>query len=105
MSQDVGKNQVSDFTGFTVYYFSLPFLYLQIFQTFLLMTLSIEYGQIFNNKKKTVKGSGHNEHHEKVNKCKTLAEKDTMAMALSIKPVMYLVLVMSSYFADDWWED
>jgi hypothetical protein len=34
-------------------------------------------GQIFNNKKKkTGKGSGHNEHHEKVNKCKTLGEKD-----------------------------
>ena len=27
-------------------------------------------------KKKTGKGSGHNEHHEKV-KCKTLVEKDT----------------------------
>ena len=27
--------------------------------------------------KKTEKDSGHNEHHEKVNKCKTLAEKDT----------------------------
>jgi hypothetical protein len=27
--------------------------------------------------KKTGKGSGHNEHHEKVNKRKTLAEKDT----------------------------
>ena len=27
-------------------------------------------------KKKTGKGSSHNEHHEKV-KCKTLAEKDT----------------------------
>jgi len=27
-----------------------------------------------------------------------------MAMALSIKQVMYLVLVASSYFADDWWE-
>jgi hypothetical protein len=27
-------------------------------------------------KKKTGKGSGHNEHHEKVNKCKTLGEKD-----------------------------
>ena len=33
-------------------------------------------GQIFDNKKKTSKGSGHNEHHEKV-KLKTLAEKDT----------------------------
>ena len=27
--------------------------------------------------KKTGKGSGHNEHHEKVNKRQTLAEKDT----------------------------
>jgi hypothetical protein len=26
---------------------------------------------------KRLKGSGHNEHHEKVNKCKTLADKDT----------------------------
>ena len=34
-------------------------------------------GQIFNNKKKTGKGSDHNEHHKKVNKRKTLAEKDT----------------------------
>jgi hypothetical protein len=41
------------------------------------MGCSRDNGQIFNNKKKTVKGSGHNEHHEKVNKCKTLAEKDT----------------------------
>jgi hypothetical protein len=31
-------------------------------------------GQI--KKKKTGKGFGHNEHHEKVNKCKTLGEKD-----------------------------
>jgi hypothetical protein len=34
-------------------------------------------GQMFDNKKKTGKGSGHNEYHEKVNKCKTLVEKDT----------------------------
>jgi hypothetical protein len=34
-------------------------------------------GQIFNNNQKTGKGSGHNEHHKKVNKRKTLAEKDT----------------------------
>jgi hypothetical protein len=27
--------------------------------------------------KKTGKGSGHNEHHEKVNKCQTIAKKDT----------------------------
>jgi hypothetical protein len=27
--------------------------------------------------KKTEKDSGHNEHHEKVNKCQTRAEKDT----------------------------
>jgi len=27
--------------------------------------------------KKTGKGSGHNKHHEKVNKHQTLAEKDT----------------------------
>jgi hypothetical protein len=27
--------------------------------------------------KKTGTGSGYNEHHEKVNKCQTLAEKDT----------------------------
>jgi hypothetical protein len=26
-------------------------------------------------------------------------------MALSIKPVMHLVLVVSSYFPDDWWEN
>ena len=29
----------------------------------------------------------------------------TVTMTLSIKPVMHLVLVVSSYFADGWWED
>jgi hypothetical protein len=53
---------------------------------------------MFDNKKKTGKGSGHNEYHEKVNKCKTLVEKDTYAVQLSLQKVVMLNLELVQFW-------